>query len=100
MEQPMWVYSNSSAAGMDQIVLDPIQLEMKLRASTPFIETYTLRNGGTVFNIKNMDDQWWDALKAEWASLRNGNGPDAANEARAGVGIEVLNNIPVLFATT
>ncbi|KAE9391010.1 hypothetical protein BT96DRAFT_1062389 [Gymnopus androsaceus JB14] len=80
---PVWFYSNSSAAGLDQLVLDPTQLTMffnysALRSTAQYTAaswTYTLQNGGTMFNIRLMDDRMWDAIEEELTVLRNGKGP-------------------------
>ncbi|KAE9390979.1 hypothetical protein BT96DRAFT_1001739 [Gymnopus androsaceus JB14] len=88
-EQPVWFYSNLSAAGMDQVALDPTQLQMFFNSTSTtvsqtwpvhFIQTYTLRNGGTMFHIQNMDNQMWDAIEEELNALRNAKGPNAACE--------------------
>ncbi|KAE9391013.1 hypothetical protein BT96DRAFT_945713 [Gymnopus androsaceus JB14] len=53
------------------------------QSSIHYVKTYTfieLRNGGTMFDFRKMDDQMWDALEEELASLRNGKSPDAANK--------------------
>ncbi|KAE9384581.1 hypothetical protein BT96DRAFT_982262 [Gymnopus androsaceus JB14] len=86
--QPVWFYTNFSAAGLDQLILDPTQLTIFFvysasRSTTEFrvkTSTYTLRNGGTMFFIRHMDDQLWDAIEEELTALRNGKGPHATNE--------------------